>query len=159
MQFQRIARRDKKAFLIEQCIEIEVNNRIEKTGDLYKKIRDTKGTFPAKMVTVLVSERAQVTGGNKQLHFYFGREQGSSLASPSASSFSWRIWLCDGMPLLCSAVIPEHTESQNYGDKIKLNLNWGAWRSACQFNWEGGVWGKFRFLCSHLFIIPDRYFA
>ena len=48
--FQRIARRDKKAFLRDQCKEIEENNRIEKTRDLFKNIRDTKGTFHAKMV-------------------------------------------------------------------------------------------------------------
>ena len=50
--FQRIARRDKKAFLSDQCKEIEENNRIEKTRDLLKKIRDTKGTFHAKMGTI-----------------------------------------------------------------------------------------------------------
>ena len=49
-EFQRIARRDKKAFLSDQCKEIEENNRIGKTRDLFKKIRDTKGTFHAKMV-------------------------------------------------------------------------------------------------------------
>ena len=48
-EFQRIARRDKKAFLSYQCKEIEENNRIGKTRDLFKKIRDTKGTFYAKM--------------------------------------------------------------------------------------------------------------
>ena len=48
-EFQRIARREKKAFLSDQCKEIEENNRIEKTRDLFKKIRDTKGTFHAKM--------------------------------------------------------------------------------------------------------------
>ena len=48
-EFQRIARRDKKAFLIDQCKEIEENNRMGKTRDLLKKIRDTKGTFHAKM--------------------------------------------------------------------------------------------------------------
>ena len=47
-EFQRIARRDKKAFLSNQCKEIEENNRIEKTRDLFKKIRDAKGTFHAK---------------------------------------------------------------------------------------------------------------
>ena len=47
--FQRIARRDKKAFLSDQCKEIEENNRMGKTRDLFKKIRDTKGTFHAKM--------------------------------------------------------------------------------------------------------------
>ena len=50
-EFQRAARRDKKA-LSEQCKEIEENNRIGKTGDLFKKIRDTKGTFHAKMGTI-----------------------------------------------------------------------------------------------------------
>ena len=48
-EFQRIARRDKKAFLSDQCKEIEANNRMGKTRDLFKKIRDTKGTFQAKM--------------------------------------------------------------------------------------------------------------
>ena len=48
-EFQRIARRDKKAFLSDQCKEIEENNRMGKTRDLFKKISDTKGTFHAKM--------------------------------------------------------------------------------------------------------------
>ena len=48
-EFQRIAKRDNKAFLRDQCKEIEENNRIGKTRDLFKKIRDTKGTFHAKM--------------------------------------------------------------------------------------------------------------
>ena len=48
-EFQRTARRDKKAFLRYQCKEIEENNRMGKTRDLFKKIRDTKGTFHAKM--------------------------------------------------------------------------------------------------------------
>ena len=52
MQFQRIARIDKKAFLSDQCKEIAENNRMGKTRDLFKKIRDTKGTFHAKMGTV-----------------------------------------------------------------------------------------------------------
>ena len=51
-EFQRIARRDKKAFLSHQCKEIEENNRIGKTRDLFKKIRDTKGNFHAKMGTI-----------------------------------------------------------------------------------------------------------
>ena len=51
-EFQRIARRDKKAFLRGQCKEIEENNRKGKTRDLFKKIRDTKGTFHAKMGTI-----------------------------------------------------------------------------------------------------------
>ena len=51
-EFQRIARRDKKAFLSNQCKEIEENNRMGKTRDLFKQIRDTKGTFHAKMGTI-----------------------------------------------------------------------------------------------------------
>ena len=51
-EFHRIARRDKKAFLGDQCKEIEENNRMGKTRDLYKKIRDTKGTFHAKMGSI-----------------------------------------------------------------------------------------------------------
>ena len=50
--FKRIARRDKKAFLSDQCKEIEENNRMGKTRDLFKKIRDTKGTFHAKMGSI-----------------------------------------------------------------------------------------------------------
>ena len=51
-EFQRIARRDKKAFLRDQCKEIEENNRMGKTRDLFKKIRDFKGTFQAKMGSI-----------------------------------------------------------------------------------------------------------
>ena len=51
-EFQRIARRDKKAFLSHQCKEREENNRREKTRDLFKKLRDTKGTFHANMGTI-----------------------------------------------------------------------------------------------------------
>ena len=52
MQFQKIARRNKKAFLTEQHKEIEVDNRMGKTRDIFKKIRDTKGVFHAKMDTI-----------------------------------------------------------------------------------------------------------
>ena len=51
-EFQRIARRDKKAFLSDQCKETQETNRMGKTGDLFKKIRDTKGTFHAKMDSI-----------------------------------------------------------------------------------------------------------
>ena len=51
-EFQRIARRDKKAFFSDQCKKIEENNRMGKTSDLFKKIRHTKGTFHAKMGTI-----------------------------------------------------------------------------------------------------------
>ena len=52
-EFQRISRRDKKAFLSDQCKEIEENNRMRKTRHLFKKSRDTKGTFHAKMGTIM----------------------------------------------------------------------------------------------------------
>ena len=52
MEFQKIPRRGKKAFLSKQCTEIEEKNRMRKIRDLFKKIRDTKGTFPAKMGTI-----------------------------------------------------------------------------------------------------------
>ena len=52
VEFQRIARRDKIAFLSDQCKEIEENNRMGKTGDLFKKMRDTKGIFHAKMGSI-----------------------------------------------------------------------------------------------------------
>ena len=57
-EFQRIARRDEKVFLSDQCKEIEENNRMGKTRDLFKKIRDTKGTFHAKIGTI----RTEVVG-------------------------------------------------------------------------------------------------
>ena len=51
-EFQRIARRDKKAFICDQCKEVEENNRMGKTRDIFKKITDTKGTFHAKMGSI-----------------------------------------------------------------------------------------------------------
>ena len=59
--FQRIARRDKKAFFSNQYKEIEENNRMGKTRDLFKKIRDTKGTFHAKMATIQDSNGMDLT--------------------------------------------------------------------------------------------------
>ena len=61
-EFQRIARRDKKAFLSDQCKEIEENNRMGKTRDLVEKIRDTKGTFHAKMGTIKDINGMDLTG-------------------------------------------------------------------------------------------------
>ena len=61
-EFQRIARRDKKAVLSNQCKEIEENNRMGKTRDLFKKMRDTKGTFHAKMGTVQDRNGIDLTG-------------------------------------------------------------------------------------------------
>ena len=60
-EFQRIARRDEKAILSDQCKEIEENNRMGKTRDLFKKIRDTKGAFHAKMGTIKVRNGMDLT--------------------------------------------------------------------------------------------------
>ena len=60
-EFQRIARRDKKAFISNQCKEIEANNRMGKTRDLFKKITDTKGTFHAKMGSIKDRNRVNRT--------------------------------------------------------------------------------------------------
>ena len=64
-EFQRIARRDKKAFLREQFKEIEENNKIGKTRDFFKKIGDTKGTFHAKMGTVKDRNSNEITGAEE----------------------------------------------------------------------------------------------
>ena len=61
-EFQRIARRDKKDFLSDQCKEIEENNRMGQTRDLFKKIRDTKGTFHAKMGSIKGRHVMDLTG-------------------------------------------------------------------------------------------------
>ena len=60
-EFQRIERRDKKAFLSDQCKEIEKNNRMGKTRDLFKKITDPKGTFQAKMGTIMDRNGMDIT--------------------------------------------------------------------------------------------------
>ena len=60
-EFQRIARRDKKVFLSEQCKEIKENNRMGNTRDLFKKIRDTKGTSHAKMITIKARNSMDLT--------------------------------------------------------------------------------------------------
>ena len=62
-EFQRIARRDTKAFLSDQCKEIEENNRMGKTRDLFKKMRDTKGTFHAKMGSIKDRNGMDLTEG------------------------------------------------------------------------------------------------
>ena len=71
-EFQRTARRDKKAFLSDQCKEIEENNRMGKSRDLFNKIRDTKGTFHAKMGTIKARNGIDLTeaGDIKRWHEY-----------------------------------------------------------------------------------------
>ena len=66
-EFQRIARRDKKAFLSDQCKEIEENNRMGKTRDLFKKIKNTKGTFHAKMGS---KKGQKLYGPNRSRRYY-----------------------------------------------------------------------------------------
>ena len=80
MQSQRIARRDKKAFLSNQCKEIEENNRMGKTRDLFKKIRDTKGTFHSKMGSIkdrngmyLTEQKILRRGGKNTQKNYTGK--------------------------------------------------------------------------------------
>ena len=62
-EFQRIAKRDKKAFISDQCKEIEENNKMGKTRDLFKKISDTKGSFHAKMGTIKGRDGMDLTEG------------------------------------------------------------------------------------------------
>ena len=71
-EFQRIARRDKKAFLSDQCKQIEESSRIRKTTDLFKKIRDTKGTFHAKMGSIKDRKKQKILrrgGKNTQKNY------------------------------------------------------------------------------------------
>ena len=72
-EFQRTARRDKKAFLSDQCKEIEENNRMGKTRDLFKKIRDTKGTFHASSVQSLSCVQLFVTPWTAEMGTIKGR--------------------------------------------------------------------------------------
>ena len=84
-EFQRIARRDKKAFLSDQCKEIEENNRMGRTRDLFKKIRDTKGTFHAKMGTIQDRngmDLTEVEGINKRWQEYTEELYKKDLHSP-----------------------------------------------------------------------------
>ena len=78
-EFQRIARRDKKAFFNDQCKELEENNRMGKTRDLFKKIRDTKGTFHAKMGSIKDRYGMDLTEAEDIKKR--GRERGSCLLS------------------------------------------------------------------------------
>ena len=78
-EFQRIARRDKKAFLSDQSKEMEENNRIGKTRNLVKKIRDTKGTFYAKMGTIKDRNCVQLT------------KAAEKAMAPHSSTLAWKI--------------------------------------------------------------------
>ena len=81
-EFQRIARRDKKSFLGDQCKEIEENNRMGKTRDLVKKIRDTKGTFHAKIGSIKDRNCMDLT------------EAAEKAMAPHSSTLAWKIpWM------------------------------------------------------------------
>ena len=82
VQFQRKAQRKKKALLSNQCKEIEENNRMEKTGDLFKKIRDIKGTFHAKMSIiktemVWTSQKLKILRGGKNTRKNYEKKKSS----------------------------------------------------------------------------------
>ena len=92
-EFQRITRRDKKAFLSDQCKEIQENNRMGKTRDLFKKIRDTKGTFHAKMGTLKDRNCMELT------------EAAEKAMAPHSSTLAWKIpWMEElgGLPSIGS---------------------------------------------------------
>ena len=72
-EFQRIARRDKKAFFSSQCREIEENNRMGKTRDLFKKIRDTKGTFHASR-KIFINPSPEITALKLKIFILHGRK-------------------------------------------------------------------------------------
>ena len=81
VEFQRIARRDKKDFLSDHCKEIEENNKMGKTRDLFKKIRDTKGRFHAKMGKIKDRNSRDLTEGEKA-------------TAPHSSTLAWKIsWM------------------------------------------------------------------
>ena len=88
-EFQRIARRDKKAFLRDQCKEIEANNRMGKTRDIFKKIRDTKGTFHAKMGTIKNQNGMDLTAGVQPWWIQGIRRWGPS-RRPGKNLFNYR---------------------------------------------------------------------
>ena len=100
-EFQRIARRDKKAFLSSQYKEIEENNRIGKTKDLFKKIRDTKGTFHAKVGTLKERNSMDLTEAKDSKRWHEYREELSKniimtqtnmmLLSLTCSQTSWNV--------------------------------------------------------------------
>ena len=93
-EFQRIARRDKKAFLSDQCKEIEANNRMGKTRDLFKKIRDTKGIFHAKMGSIKHRNGLDLTEAEDIKKSWQGYTESESEVTQSCPT------LCD--PMDCS---------------------------------------------------------
>ena len=100
-QFQRIARRDKKAFFSDQCKEIEEKNRMGKARDVFKKIRDTKGTFHAKMDTIKnrnIMDLTEAEDINKRWHEYTGELYKRDLNDPD-NHFAFSHFFFMGMVL------------------------------------------------------------
>ena len=96
VEFQRTTRRDKEAFLSDQCKEIEENNRMGKTRDLFKKVRDTKGTFHAK--SILKSESHSVMSNSLQPHgLYSPWNSPGQNTGVSSHSFLQGIFLTQGL--------------------------------------------------------------
>ena len=92
-EFQRLARRNKKAFSSEQCKEIEENNRMGKTRDLFKKIGDTKGTFHAKMGTIKDRNNINLTGadGIKKRWQEYTEELYRKISLTQATTIVWSL--------------------------------------------------------------------
>ena len=91
-EFQRITRRDKKAFLSDQCKEIEENNRMGKTRDLFEKIRDTKGTFHAKMGLIKDRNCMDLTEDIKKVRQEYTEElYKKDLHDPNNQNTVWRL--------------------------------------------------------------------
>ena len=95
-EFQRRARRDKKAFLSDRCKEIEENNKMRKTRDLFKKIRDTKGTFPVKVGSIKDRNGMDLTEAEdikKRLQEYTEKLSKNGLHNPdNHDPHSQRLW-------------------------------------------------------------------
>ena len=94
-EFQRIARRDKKTFFSDQCKEIEENNRMGKTRDFFKKIRDTKGTFHAKMGLIKDRSGMDLTADQLRQHIKKQRHNfdDKGLYSQSYGFSSSHVWM------------------------------------------------------------------
>ena len=113
-EFQRTARRDKKAVLSNQCKEIEENNRVGKTRVLFKKIRDTKGTFHAKMGSIkdrngmdlTEAEECALLGGQNQWVFFSPSHPSSCDYSMSPCVTLWSFLGIGVLLLLCAACAP-----------------------------------------------------
>ena len=148
MQLQRIARRHKKAFLSEQCKEIEENNRMGKTRDLFKKIRVTKGTFHAKMSTIKDRNGMDLTeaeGINKRWLEYTEELYKKDLHDPD--NHDGMITHLEPDILECEALGSVTRNKANGGDGIPVELFQilkddavKVLHSICQQTWKTQQW-------------------